>query len=139
MNDIADIPNGIYTDTVLPAVGSNPGSAVIAHVLNPFSKSAYINSIALKPGASIANAADNGNTWNLNVQLEAGTEIANKDLLSNNGPLAVGTDYAFTISGNAAQRLVATGHGLLVYEEDIGSAPAIVNGHVVRIHWLPRG
>jgi len=140
MNDIADIPNGIYTDTVLPAITADAATAIIAHVMNPFSKSAYINSIKLFPGVEIANSDNNTDTFNLNIQLEATTEIANWDLLDNNGPFEVDAGgYDFTISGSAAQRLIAAGDGLLIQREDSGTSPALVNGQIIRIHWLPRG
>ena len=128
---LAEIAGVHYLEAVLPAVASGANTAYEAVFMNPFpNNKAYVESIQLIPIEAIT--GDNTNTNNWNVDLVAGTEIANKDFATGSDAVR-GVALPFTISGTAAQRLLAVGGTLLVEREEVGTQPARIHGHKIRV------
>lgn len=132
MTNLHDIPGVHYTYTPLPAAGSGANTAYEAIIPNPLPGNAYVDSIDLLPIEAIT--GDDTNSNNYNVDLAGTTEIANLDLTTGNDAVR-GTPKAFTISGSAAQRTVAAGGLLLVEREEVGTQPARIAGHMIRVGW----
>lgn len=127
-----DLPGVLYTEVSLPATASSASTAYVAVMVNPFQGSAYVESIEHYPIETVT--GDATNTTNFNADLVAGTEIANKDYgAAENG--AVGVAEAFTFTGTAAQRKIAQGGCILIEQEEVGTQPARIAGHKIRVGW----
>ena len=133
---LSEIAGVHYVEAVLPAVASGGNTAYEAIIMNPFpNNKAYVQSIELIPIEDITGDATNTNNWN--VDLVGGTEIANKDFGAASDADR-GVALAFTISGTAAQRLLAVGGTLLVEREEVGTQPARIHGHKIRVGFLAK-
>jgi hypothetical protein len=130
-------PGIFYTTHVLPASASGENTAYKVVAPNPFqSEYAYVESAELVPIETIT--GDDTNTTNFNLDLVAGTEIANKDFPTGEAG-AKGVAEAFTFTGTDAQRRIAPGGAVLVETEEAGTQPARAYGSVIRIGWRGAG
>lgn len=134
-NTFSELSGDVYVDVHFPAVAENTATGYFAMAVNPFDGNGYIDAIEFLPIANIT--GDNTNTFNLNVDLSSGTEIANLDLITNTNAV-VGTRNSFTITGTDAQRTLAKGAAVSIEREDIGVGTATPEGCIVRFTFLKK-
>lgn len=125
MLKVHDIPGTHYAQVHLPVVATGDASAIIGTWVAPHK--CKIVSIEHVPSAAITGV--NTNTRHLNVQLAAGTEIANLDYVDGEDGAAA-TPNALTLTGTAAQLTLAAGAGLLIQSEKVGTGLALPIGQL---------
>lgn len=122
-----------YTEHVLPLQASSANTAIEAVISNPLGRNAKIVSIDHLPVEAIT--GDNSNSQHMNILLADGsTEIANLDYDLATDAVR-GVAKAFTLSGTAAQLTIAAGICILYQREEIGTQPARIAGHKIRVGW----
>lgn len=127
----------VWTNHILPAVASGGNTAYECVCANPFGEVyAYIEDARYIPIEDVD--GDDTNSFNLNMDLVAGTEIANLDFPNSNNA-SKGVAEAFTFTGTAAQRRIAPNDSVLIEREEVGTQPARIFGSIVQIAWRPDG
>jgi hypothetical protein len=116
----------------LPAAAAADATVILGVWRAPYK--CVVNLLTHVPGSTITGA--DTNTAHLNVQLAAGTEIANRDYTNGvNGTPAA--PLAVSLTGTTAQKTLAAGDALLFQREKVGTGLAFPNS-VVEIEVIPK-
>lgn len=124
----------MFVDVPLSTVAAATATVIAGLVRNPFlDLKAKLK--AFKVITPVAVVGDDTNTKHINIKLVDGTEIGNLDLATALS-LAVGVAQNGTLSGTAAQLLLAANSGTLLIEvEKIGTGVALPDGLTIRFEF----